>query len=494
MIIFLSFIDNIHLSMYLNAEGSKNKMESKGFSTIYKSLSVKVNSRLRPLSLISCSGCFNLITRRSGFVRNFSTKLSENKLNVTSAASQVAEGGVRSTPSEEFFLWFSGFTDGEGNFLITLDRTYIRFRFKINLHIDDLQVLNIIKSNLNIGRIIVEEKRSSCAFVVQNFSEIKDVLCPIFINFPLHTSKKLDFQDFYTAILLKAKSKNGNVSDSDKGKILSIKDGMNLGRTVFKYDTIGPQIIINPHWFIGFIEAEGTFGIRTGSSLYFQVAQKITSQDSLDRIITFLAGLTNSEIPNDSRILPVNVTSVTNIKTNVVSIVVSSVDALYYYILPWLDSSNFYSRKLEDFKLWKLALLLKVNGYYYLTEGKKLFLDISDVLNKRYSINNNSVDINKAIENIFERFENITKIEPPFNVKHFIPHVDNERKFRIANKSDKPRLVYIYTNEGLIEGSPFAFFSLAHKALGLKSSSNTCNHYIDTNRLYKVNIFFHLSP
>jgi len=104
MIIFLSFIDNIHLSMYLNAEGSKNKMESKGFSTIYKSLSVKVNSRLRPLSLISCSGCFNLITRRSGFVRNFSTKLSENKLNVTSAASQVAEGGVRSTPSEEFFL------------------------------------------------------------------------------------------------------------------------------------------------------------------------------------------------------------------------------------------------------------------------------------------------------------------------------------------------------------------------------------------------------
>jgi hypothetical protein len=184
--------------------------------------------------------------------------------------------------------------------------------------------------------------------------------------------------------------------------------------------------------------------------LYFQVAQKITSQDSLDRIITFLAGLTNSEIPNDSKILPVNVTSVTNIRTNVVSIVVSSVDALYYYILPWLDSSNFYSRKFEDFKLWKLALLLKVNGYYYLTEGKKLFLDISGVLNKRYSTNNNSVDINKAIENIFERFENITKIEPPFNVKHFIPHVDNARKFRIANKSDKPRLVYIYTNEGLI--------------------------------------------
>ena len=147
-----------------------------------------------------------------------------------------------------------------------------------------------------------------------------------------------------------------------------------------------------------------------------------------------------------------------------------------------------------DFKLWKLALLLKIKGYYYLTEGKNLFLAISDVLNKRYSTSNTPVDINKAIENIYKRFDNISKIEPPFNVKLFIPHVDNARKFRVANKSDKPRIVYIYTNEGLIEGSPFASFSLAHKALGLKSSSNTCNRYIDTNRLYKGKYIFSSKP
>ena len=451
-------------------------MESRGFSTIYNPLSVKV---YRYLPIVSRSAYSNLTaTRLTIGIRNFSTKLSENKLNV----------------SEEFLYWLSGFTDGEGNFSITLDRTYIRFRFKVNLHIDDLQVLNVIKSNLNIGRIIVEENRNSCAFVVQNFSELKDVLCPIFINFPLHTSKKLDFQDFYTAILIKAKSKNGNLSDLDKKKFLSIKDGMNSGRTVFEYDITGPQIIINPNWLIGFIEAEGTFGMKTGSSLYFQVSQKNTSQDSLNAITTFLAGLYNIEIPKDSKILPVNVTSATNIRTNVVSIVVSSIDALYYHILPWLDSSNFFSRKHIDFKLWKIAVLLKIKGYYYLTEGKNLFLAISDVLNKRYSTSNTPVDINKAIENIYKRFDNISKIEPPFNVKLFIPHVDNARKFRVANKSDKPRIVYIYTNEGLIEGSPFASFSLAHKALGLKSSSNTCNRYIDTNRLYKGKYIFSSKP
>jgi hypothetical protein len=37
----------------------------------------------------------------------------------------------------------------------------------------------------------------------------------------------------------------------------------------------------------------------------------------------------------------------------------------------------------------------------------------------------------------------------------------------------------------LVEGSPFASYSATHKWLGLKTTSNTCNRYIDTNRLYK---------
>jgi hypothetical protein len=121
-------------------------------------------------------------------------------------------------------------------------------------------------------------------------------------------------------------------------------------------------------------------------------------------------------------------------------------------------------------------------------------LDISDVLNKRYSTNNSLVDIDNAIENINERFESISKLEPVFNVKLFIPHVDNALKYRIENKSDKPRIVYIYTKKGLMKGSPFSSFSLAHKALGLKSSSNTCNRYIDTDRLYKGEYIFSSKP
>ena len=152
-----------------------------------------------------------------------------------------------------------------------------------------------------------------------------------------------------------------------------------------------------------------------------------------------------------------------------------------------------YTFKEKDFKLWKIALKLKIHGYYYLPEGKKLFLDISDVLNKRDNTGDIK-NINTIIADIFNRYQSILLINPPFDIKNNIPHVDNVRKFNAENKSDIPKTIYIYENGKLIKGSPFNSYSNAHKALGLKSSSNTCNRYIDTNRLYKDKYIFSSKP
>lgn len=395
----------------------------------------------------------------------------------------------------DFLYWFSGFTDAEGNFLITLDRNYIKFRFKICLHINDLEVLNLIKSNLNIGRVTIESSKNRCSFIVENFMDIKNVLCSIFINFPLHTSKRLDFQDFHEAVLIKAETVNKNLSNTEKERIKSLKNRMNTKRKIFSNNNTGSQIIINPNWFIGFLEGEGTFGIKTGSALYFQVAQKNTSQQCLNAIIAFLIGLSsNKMVPTNSKILPVNVTSTTNVKTDVVSLVVSSVDALYYYILPLLDSSKMYTHKTVNFKLWRIALLLKIQGYKFLPSGKNLFLYISDIINKRDSTDFSTSNMNDIIEDIEKRFKAIQKLESPFDVNLYIPHTFNVRKFSIENRSENPKIVYIYTKQGKVIGSPFASFSAAHKVLGLKPSSNTCNRYIDTNRLYKNKYIFSSKP
>ena len=178
---------------------------------------------------------------------------------------------------DDFFFWFSGFTDAEGNFLITLDRDFVKFRFQILLHIDDVEVLNTIKSKLNIGRVTVETGRNRCSFIVEKYAEIRNVICPLFKSYPLHTSKRLDFQDFNEAVLIKYLT-NKNLSNAAMDRIISLKNGMNSNREIFTFQTTKSQIIINPYWFIGFIEGEGTFAIKTGSALYFQVAQKNTSQ------------------------------------------------------------------------------------------------------------------------------------------------------------------------------------------------------------------------
>jgi len=399
------------------------------------------------------------------------------------------EDNLLKNVSSEFLYWFSGFTDAEGNFLISIDRQHVRFRFKISLHIDDVEVLNTIKSNLNVGTVTLENSRNRCSYIIQNYEEIKNIICPIFNAFPLHTSKRLDFENFAQAVFIKD---NKQLSDAGLSKIVSLKNTMNTKREIFTYNTTKSQIIINPNWFIGFIEGEGTFGIKTGSALYFQIAQKNTSQESLNAITTFLTGLSDNVLQN-SKILPLNVISTTNVRTDVVSLVVTSVDSLYYYLLPLLDTSKMYSRKGIDFNLWRLALLLKIKGYYYLPEGKTLFLDISDILNKRYSTNTTK-NISEIMDNIFKRSQIIFEKDPPFDVKSNIPHSDNVRKFSIQNRSDNPKVVYIYTNKGMIKGSPYVSYSSAHKALGLNPSSNTCNRYIDTGRLYKNNFIFSSKP
>ncbi len=106
-----------------------------------------------------------------------------------------------------------------------------------------------------------------------------------------------------------------------------------------------------------------------------------------------------------------------------------------------------------------MALILTKHGYYYLLEGKTLFLDISYILNKRYSPSLKRggpiKNIDSIIEDIFNMYQLIFLKNPPFNIENSIPLVDNVRNFRLENKSDLPKTIYIYEYSKLIKGSPF---------------------------------------
>jgi len=66
--------------------------------------------------------------------------------------------------------------------------------------------------------------------------------------------------------------------------------------------------------------------------------------------------------------------------------------------------------------------------------------------------------------------------------------------FSRTRRSLNPTIVYLYKDNRLVEGSPFSKYSDVHKTLGLNPSSNTCNRYLDTGKLYKNRYLFSSTP
>jgi len=103
-----------------------------------------------------------------------------------------------------------------------------------------------------------------------------------------------------------------DVTQVDKEKILSLKNNMNFKRlNSIPVNTESSDVfVINPFWFIGFLEGEGTFGIKNRSP-YWQIAQKNTSQAALNAIKLFMLTLPNTNKQNTD-LSPLNVTSAIN--------------------------------------------------------------------------------------------------------------------------------------------------------------------------------------
>ena len=162
------------------------------------------------------------------------------------------------------------------NFLISLYSGLFIFILKISLHLDYIQVLKLIQSKLGVGSV-TEWNINYCSFVVQDFLRVFNIICPIFINFPLQSPLFGRFKRLYQAILIK-RDKGNKFSEQDFLKISPTlwANGLNLGRINNVCSTkadaansfsCSPHIVrtINPYWLIGFIEGDGTFGIKNGS-------------------------------------------------------------------------------------------------------------------------------------------------------------------------------------------------------------------------------------
>ncbi len=117
---------------------------------------------------------------------------------------------IGSSANEAFGSWFAGFVDGEGCFVIR-KYSYGKHRpaFQLNLREDDIGVLLLIHSSLELGRIYREPagrgrdgywSKPMAKWFVQNLAGCRR-LVDVFDTFPLRSKKSQDYLVWREAVI-----------------------------------------------------------------------------------------------------------------------------------------------------------------------------------------------------------------------------------------------------------------------------------------------------
>ena len=316
-----------------------------------------------------------------------------------------------------FYAWFSGFTDAEGSFYIAISKI-CSFRFQINLHKDDLNVLYYIQKSLGFGEVRLYNNYGS--FTVTRLKDIAQLI-NILEKYPLQGSKWLNYKDFVSAFELYT---NSNPSTDVLNEIAKLKNNMNRLRLDY---TIPKDKVINitPYWFLGFIEGEGCFSINKHNNyrLDFSLTQSSTNSELMKSIKVYLENLpstgdyTNVIGISEVRSKNPNHESVTRIETTR-TLFISGV------FIPFLESLTWQSKKYLDFQDWKTVFKLKEQGHHLSEKGGKLIdLIISQTNNNRLSTSLNRVVVDR--EQLLAKVNELLNGPSNFEVR-------NGRKFVIS--------------------------------------------------------------
>lgn len=298
---------------------------------------------------------------------------------------------INTDNQKNFYEWFSGFTDAEGNFYIVISNS-CAFRFQINLHKDDIDALHYIQKSLGFGEVR-SYKNFSC-YIVTRLKDIAQLL-EIFSRYPLQGSKWLNYVDFSKAYALYTKSDKG--ADTLK-EIIKIKQGMNRSRLGF----IMPKdkvTNITAYWLLGFIEGEGCFSINRGNNyrLDFSLSQTYSNLELMKKFKVYLENLPNT---NGNHAGAMGISSIISKKANqqsVIRIETARIGFITDIFIPFLDSLNWHSKKQLDFQDWKNILILREHGHHLAKIGAKVIdLILSQMNNNRLSTSSSQPIVNRA--------------------------------------------------------------------------------------------------
>ena len=142
-------------------------------------------------------------------------------------------------PDEGLCQYVAGFVDGEGSFHVAFQRS--RFtrvglqvipEFHVSQNPERAEVLTLIQRMLGCGYIKANHPGSvrdhSVVFVVRNRRDLVERVVPFFEQFPLRSSKQLEFQTF--AVIVRSMERGEHLTKTGMTRILRQAFAMNSGR------------------------------------------------------------------------------------------------------------------------------------------------------------------------------------------------------------------------------------------------------------------------
>jgi len=133
--------------------------------------------------------------------------------------------------------WIAGFVNGEGNFDVKIYQArsdqnktgyLVQLRFRITQHIRDLNLMELIISELGTGWIYKYPNGNAVTITVSNFADITNIIVPFFERYPIIGVKLYDYLDWCQ--VQKLIHDRLHLTTEGLNLIRKIKSGMNTGR------------------------------------------------------------------------------------------------------------------------------------------------------------------------------------------------------------------------------------------------------------------------
>lgn len=224
----------------------------------------------------------------------------------------------KSLPEDEFLIWFIGFTEGDGSFVINNRKD---LSFIISQSTEDEAILNLIQNKLGFGKVIKQGVRTS-RYIVQDKKGL-ELINSLFNGNMVIPTKKQSFKKFLDLYNYKV----------NRGKIL-------LDRIEPIQSNILPSL--NNSWLSGLTDAEGCFTVSfLSNSNAFRLRYLLSQKGDMNvPILSYLILLFNiGAIEAHSK------------KSNF-SYVVSGKKSCYK-LYEYFDKYLLKTKKLNSYILWK---------------------------------------------------------------------------------------------------------------------------------------------